>query len=625
MKGKIKFLRALILPVLAVVLGLFVLPMRPGPAAYIVMNRVLDHPQYRVFVFLMQQMLPDGVIGLSKDELAQLPVDQTSRLSPAVATQRWSKFRSEYGDRPLYALLSGHLEAPYVEQTAVDKSSGPSKPPVVAASGELNAKQRDYIAFLKRGEQLDPDNALYNLRLADYYWSFSIINREHSFPKPEPSNDKYAHTDEDLGLPERPEVVNRKYVEEGLAEYDKALKKPLRLYQHERCEAAFRTLPKAVFAEHYMDRWITRYIMAPDGVDASSISTVSYWLAQQGDEGKALHYLQSAPYLRMMTSDPGMTDDVAWYVIERIVNMTALRHDIMLKSGHKAEARKQSEEHRQLEQLSTQYDQGYNDPARLKYPDRPTGTLLAQTGWLVMCFILALLVAAALLRQAVWFGVIRAIHHQPREVDASNSPQQLGAVTALVIITLTVITIVAATRNAASVMEAVLWVSVLLVVCGGVIMRFQLKRRCQAAGVPIPARWSELTCNWLPVLLIAAYFWMAESMTHGTVLEFDATTVLLMFALPMIVILIAVMRIKLRTPDYYAQANLVWQRYLAALVVCVSLVGMPLLIGCEVLVLQNDNTYLGAYKSVEAVTKRDQSQIKLYLDRTETILRQFER
>lgn len=609
-----KSARALVLPLLAVILGLFVLPMRPGPAAYVSMNRVLDHPQYEIIVFLMQQMLPDGVIGLSTDELAQLPVDQSSLLSPAAATQRWSKFRTAYGDRPLYALLSGHLETPDVDQ-----------PAVFAASGVLNAKQRDYIAFLKRGEQLDPDNALYNLRLANYYWSFSITNREHSFPKPESSNDKYAHTDEDLGLPERPEVVNRKYVEEGLVEYDKALSKPLRLYQHERYEAAFRTLPKAVFVEQYMDRWITRYIMAPDGVDAPSISTVSYWLAQQGDEGKALHYLQSAPYLRMMTSDPDVTDDVVWYSIIQIRLMTALRHDIMLKSGHQAEARRQSDEHQQLQELSTEYYQHYNDPVRLMYPDRPSSALLAQTGWLLMCFILALLVAVALLRQAAWFGVLRATHHQQRIKDDSSLPQRLGAVTAIVIIVQTVITIVAATRNAVSVMESVLWISVLLLICGGFIMRFLFKRRCQAEGVAIPSRWTELTCNWLPVLLIAAYFWIGEWMTHGTVLEFDETTVLLMFALPMLAVLIAVMRIKLRTPDYYAQANLVWQRYLAALVVCISLAGMPLLICCEVLVLKHDNTHLGAYKSVEALTKRNQSQLKLYLGNAEKILRQFER
>lgn len=617
--------QTLLISVLAVILGLCILPMRLAPAAYICMNRVLDDPQYRVFVFLIQDILPHKAIELSMAEKAQLPVDQSSLLRPAAAMQRWSKFRSAYGDRPLYALLSGHLEVPYVDIPAVSKSSGPSKPPAVAASGELNAKQRDYIAFLKRGEQLDPDNALYNLRLANYYWSFSIINREHSLSKPEPSNDKYAHTDEDLGLPERPEVVNRKYVEEGLAEYDKALKKPLRLYQRELYEAAFRTLPKAVFVEQYMDRWITRYIVAPDGVDASSISTVSYWLAQQGDETKALHYLQSAPYLRMMTSDPGVTDDVVWYVIERIVNMTALRHDIMLKTGHKAEAKRLSEEHQRLEQLSMEYDQNYFDPLRVKYPDRPTSTLLAQTGWLIMCLILALLTAAALLRQAAWAGVLRAKHHQNRNGDESSLPQRLGAVTALVIIMLTIITIVAATRQWIPAMEAMIGISVLLVVCGGIIMRYQFKRRCQAAGIPVPGRWAELICNWLPVLLIAAYFWIEERMTSGSVYEFDAKTVRMLFALPMLAVLIAVMRIKLLTPDYYAQANLVWQRYLAALVVCISLVGMPLLIGCEVLVLQNDHSYLGAYKSAEDIANREQSRHGSYLGKTEKILRQFDR
>ncbi len=623
----LNYVRALMISVLAVILGGYVWPMRTVPAAYVASSGYLDMMPYSGYIDRVYEMLPaDESMMLTKAEHAKLPVGYFTQLTPSEATQEWTKFRSAYGDRPLYALLSSQLMIPRRYEPGVSTLSGQ---PVLATSSDLNEKQRDFIAFLKRGEQLDPDNAYYNLRLADYYWSFSIFYNEGLVFTPgpmKPSTPKMGRdADQDTSLPKKPEIVNRRYFEAGLAEYDKALKKRLRLYQRELYQAAFRNLPKAVFVEQYMDRMNMSIRVATNMADARRITTVARLLAKQGDVARSLSYLQPRPYIRMMTGHPGFTNGYELYIVNRIAIMTAVRRDIMLTAGQKVHAQRLSEEYRQLDKLRTQSDryvQVYLSPMASA---QLVSILLAQSGWQMICLFSALLVAAGLLRQLVWFGVSRITRHAVKDTGAFRVPRLLGTVTAVVIILLTVITIMTALRPEVSANLTVLGVSVLLVVLCGIYMRFQFKRHCLAAGIAIPRRWTEIACNWLPVLFIFVYYQLEKVLTHGVVLEFDAVTLRLLFALPFLALLGAVMQVKLRTPEYYAMANLAWQRYLAVLVVWLSVAGWPLLLASEVLVLQHDNTRLGAYKSAEVLNNRDQLQLQVYLGKAEKILRQYER
>jgi len=102
-------------------------------------------------------------------------------------------------------------------------------------------KEARYVAEIRQGEQIEPQNALYNITLATYYLQTGMISKEERPNSPE--------------VPQTDEVLNRRAFELGIAELQRAARKPyLHTYQMEVLAKRLNVLPAPRLTEDYLQQ-----------------------------------------------------------------------------------------------------------------------------------------------------------------------------------------------------------------------------------------------------------------------------------------------------------------------------------------------------------------------------------
>lgn len=165
---------------------------------------------------------------------------------------------------------------------------------------ETTAKEPDYVAAMRLGEQIDPQNALYNVLLAEYYLKHGIMTREEKASK---SNN--TKTDE---------ILDQRAFNLGIAELHKAVNKPyLHTYQKEILQKKLNALPDPFLIEDYLQREIrAAAIISPQFAGyrelARKIPGSARILISKGHPKEAEALLDTwKPYTRLLLSDQNGT------------------------------------------------------------------------------------------------------------------------------------------------------------------------------------------------------------------------------------------------------------------------------------------------------------------------------
>jgi len=101
--------------------------------------------------------------------------------------------------------------------------------------------EAQYVNDMRQGEQIEPENALYNVLLADYYLKQGVLSKEDNRQNPQ--------------QPEGDLLLDRQAMELGIAEMRKAAAKPyLHTYQMEILRKRIDSLPRPLLTQDYLRR-----------------------------------------------------------------------------------------------------------------------------------------------------------------------------------------------------------------------------------------------------------------------------------------------------------------------------------------------------------------------------------
>ncbi len=508
--------------------------------------------------------------------------------TPKDAERDLLKDRAKYGDREAYAYLACKLTAPHSVFNIHPKSRADQK-----------KRESEYIDFMKRGQQLDPDNALYHLLMASCYWGDNLeetFPKSATMPKPPLVFSKEKITEE--MLPEV-KVANEKNFRLGLAEYEKALQKKVSLYIQKRRLVNARNMPKILTTEQYLNQ---REAEGADAFNQSNMFTpvadvklAALWLAKRGEVDQALKLLQPKDAFVMMTANPDMANQTPMVTAMSVSEWALLSQYLLTKSHRSAEAERYGAMTQQIMNVvvkdAFRYQGLYDIPGlRSVYS--------IQVGWTVAGYIVALLWVACCVGQVYWYFIRRGMPSNANDKGNEVKPERYAYYCLIAI----GILLLQPLLNY-SLMPLFLTMTIMMAALFGIAMRYQYKQACCQAGVTVPSRGKELLNTWLPVLLAVTYClaigYLKYTQHNG---QFSIYSLLPLVAL-LVLVTIPVMAEKNKTSEYYAKASQMWLRYLSPILVFISLVGLPLMTVCEAALLGSDQNHLGMFRSPEVYTK----------------------
>lgn len=545
---------------------------------------------------------PPHAIWPDSNSSWRAPYDDEDMPSLSSVESYWKKRPSLYPDRALYAWLAMELDynVAYYRINAVNQRI-----------------LQCYVRFMKRGEKLDADNALYNLLQSRCLLASSIKY----VSKPSGPH----HSESNLVL----QVVNRVQFNEAVRQFLLALKKPLRLYEHEHLEAAFNTLPAALVWEHYYSRTQTEEMKGRQ-LDRGmfSISEAAELLVQQGDRKTASKLLDIRAYMKMLFGDkqaPQSLQSTAIMFCEDTTNvLAAISH---YKQGAPVF----------YGTMSDHIVPGYL-PAEITYHanlniaawsnwDTVEVTIQQQAIWVGICLILTILILLSGGSQLVWRLIYRSRNEATLKVTWPHQPHRLafGFSVAAMICTIGQIAAFHIWHDdTPGVWTMTKYIAPALMLVGWISMRFEFKNHCLRAAIPVPSRWREMVCNWLPVVFAAGCIMFLQSTEHSGLLKYELILQRTIAACFILAVIVAVTGFKLSNSVYYALANRETQRFMAWMVLYISIGVIPLQIIHEAILLQNDHTGLGAYKSTELLLRRDQTANRTFIRQVERTLKETE-
>lgn len=539
-------------------------------------------------------------------------------LTPTSAIKLWTRNRQEYGDRALYALL-----AQRIQNKPVEGSYSPI--PIVRA---------DYVAFMRRGERLDPGNALYNLKLARQYWSCAVrfqpnamaITKPHdSFLEPietGPGKKPYISQVFQNSRLSQMRVINQQYLDLGILEYRKAMRKQLKVYEPDLVRCAFRTQPTAWWTDDYYVRSCLYYYFSASSIDMLlPHRDVVNALVQNGKLQQAFELLDVNAYASTMLSDSDLSESVLHTTMAQLRHTVAIRHDIEMMLGHNDKANRLSLLYGKLQpdKLPMSSDE-YIDSAQ-----PVVGNIYLQTVWLCIILVCVVLMSIGALRQVGWWAVKLCSRQQTETAPTFSIPLHILRNTAL---TLCVAMIIILFPWPESMLEyiplaAIKALPIILMVTGVVLFR-RLMTHCRQNGIPVPEPKIRAITFWLPVLLATVVVIYSEVVNRIYTSEFVVSTVLAISTSLLVLAVIGVTWVKWRTPDYYAMVNRLVQQQLAWLTVF-SAVMAVLLMALEVVTLRLDNTHIGVYKSAELVVNQNKAANRKLVQQVQHIVKDAER
>ncbi len=541
-------------------------------------------------------------------------------LTPTSATKLWTNHRKEYGDQALYALLAQRIRDKPVEDSY-------SPIPIVRA---------DYVAFMRRGEEMDPGNALYNLKLARQYWSCAVrfqtnamaVSKPHDIcmtpSLAEPSTTPYLSRIYQNSRNGRMRVINQQYLDLGISEYRKAMRKQLRVYQPDLVTCALKTQPTLWLTDDYYQRLCLYY-----HVSASSMALfrphrdVVKTLVQQGKSQQALELLDVNAYANTMLGDADVPESVLHNAIAQIRDDMGMRHDIALMAGNKDKA-----EILRLLYDRFRYDR-LDDSSRIDSNYEPsqitTATLVLQVIWLTMVLVCVLLMFIGALRQAGWWAVKLCARHRTEPAADLNIPGYIRRKAARAMCIATVVILVPwPDLIAYHIYMAALWSLPMIWFVSGVVLYRRLITHCRRNSIPVPDPKTKAITFWLPVLLAVVVVIYSEVVNRVYTSEFVVSTVLAISTVLFVLVLISATWVKWRTPVYYAMVNRLVQKQLAWLTVFAAVMAL-LLMALEVVTLRLDHTHIGVYKSAELVVNQNKAANRKLVQQVQRIIQEANR
>lgn len=460
----------------------------------------------------------------------------------------------------------------------------------------------DYLALMEKGEQIDPTNALYNLLQSQLLLQYSIAHITI------PTN----HDGTQRGS--RIVVTDANLFREGIRQFQLARKKQLRLYEYDHLKADFRKLHTPLLWEHYESLRVVdeeAAMQMRDMLSPGTILNAAQYYLEIGDRAFARKLLDIKAYTWMMladklasesrqqiVSDFGNQAATVLYGVPR-VTMDSL---ICLDPGL-------PEFHREYIPVSHRVQ-----PEDMSRPwigrDAFNVAIQQQAYWVWLCVSMMLLVVISLIRDLVWRIACRVKRKSMAKFVWPHQPVQLAigfAVAAMVLTMAQIATLHIWEDDVIAVWRMTQYVAPGLLIVGWVSVRFEFKRQCLLQAIPVPGRWSEMVCNLLPVAGVAGIYSLSVYLSHLRVDMADRTLLLSVAGCLITAAMIPTLSRKYRIHDYYILANRETLRFLAWIVVFISIGVMPLQILHEVIVLRRDNTGTGAFRSVERLQQLDQT------------------
>ncbi len=248
-----------------------------------------------------------------------------------------------------------------------------------------------------------------------------------------------------------------------------------------------------------------------------------------------------------------------------------------------------------------------------------------QAVWVWLCFGMALLVVISLIRDLVWWIVYRIKRKSVAEFVWPHQPVRLAIGFAVAAMVLTVAQIAALhiwADDVTPVWRRTQYVAPLLLIVGWISLRFEFKRHCQLQGIPVPGRWAEMVYNWLPVVGVIGIYAISGYLNDLRMDLAERSLLLIVASCLISAAIIPTLSRKYRIQDYYILANRETRRFLAWMVVFISISVLPLQILHEVVVLWSDRTGTGAFRSVERLQKLDQSANREYMRKIDGYLKE---
>ncbi len=501
----------------------------------------------------------------------------------------WNRRDGLISERALYAILTLNM----------------SQHPMQGYNEDEHQRQqsvKSMVAWLTRGQQLDPGNGLYNLLLMNCYLEAAFKYPECDATQPDDvklSKGLFGA----LTLPEGVVVRDERYLKEAIEQYRLALKKTVHTYQQQARTDAFRGLAKPVIYEQFVPR--ERLNEAITVASYPGYSRPFYYavmmLAKRGDTKTAEAMLDIRTYLGMFPENWADFLCDADELRATLQGNAASLHDMAVRRRDDRQARYYLLVHQQLGRLKFPcFWPGY----LMKVP--ADDSLSVEMGYSKALRVLVWLLMLGLIRQIFWAGwalIKRRSHQQSVPVPGVGKVAGITAGAYLVIAVVLMASIAGLRDSATSVEPLAAWLLVSPMVIGWFWVRWRYKSMCQQAGVAIPGRIQEVACNWIPVTLFIVLF-VVEQLTNMKRCNADFRLVAPYGWVVFGVVVAVATWFKLRTADYYAAANRTVQHYLACLVMWASLVVMPILLAGEVVMLHYDHTGIGANKSVELLNER---------------------
>ncbi|MHB1460902.1 MAG: hypothetical protein ACYC1M_06460 [Armatimonadota bacterium] len=491
-----------------------------------------------------------------------------------------------------------------------------SNPQYLAGSSPKKKQLDNYIAVMKRGEQIDPTNALYNLLQSQVLLSHTTVHAS----KP-PNRDGTQQGS-------RIVVTDANLFREGLRQFQLARKKQLRLYEYDHLKADFRKLHTPLLWEHYESRrgldeeaaMQMRVVLSSDPI----INAAQYYL-EKGDQPTARKLMDIKSFTWMMLADK-RASETRQQIVSNFNNQAATVLDgvprvtmdslICLAPGLPIIRRDFIPiSHRGLSEDMSRYWIGW---------DAINVVIQQQAVWVWLCFGMALLVVISLIRDLVWWIACRVKRKSVAEFVWPHQPSRLALGFALAAMILTVVQITALhiwVDDVTAVWRRTQYVAPLLLIVGWISVRFEFKRHCQLQGLPVPGRWAEMVYNWLPVAGVIGIYAISGYLNDLRMDLADRSLLMVVASCLISAAIIPTLSRKYRIQDYYILANRETRRFLACMVVFVSVGVMPLQILHEVVLLQSDHTGTGAFRSVELLRKLDQAANREYMQKIDDYLK----
>lgn len=586
-----------LLPIIAVVLLIFVWAKRTGPvymlADYETKIEALDGMSKVILRCFPEQPLIRPVIF---NDAPNYPFLREAKDAECY----WLRDRAKYGERAIYAYLACRISIPRFERGSqfADFNAG------------YGQRKKDYISFMKRGEKLDPDNALYPLLLASLYWRCSMkavthpyIDRSYSSELLEPGKLNYEN------LPEV-KVTNETYFQSAVAEYRNAMQKKLCLYISERNQANIRRVPidpNPMVTEQYLKLQGTFWF---DDIELENVvkavrkaKLAALWLAQHDQLKTALTLIQPNHFTTMLTEDHDTATATAQIASYQGSDMAALTQYLLKQAHRPVEAKQYGHMSRELKAELSKFKQDI-PPYFFEYGTPWLSNVHAvQIGWTAAGYVCALMWIACCSAQVFWY-IVRL--GKPKSIINTNDftvPERLVNISLAAASVLTVVLFLVQRKAGEDAVSLIFLATVIPAAIISVVMRYRYKQYCLQAGIKVPSRAAEILCNWIVVLLAAVLMMIIQHYRKRFLYGGIPIEVWITMVAPFVALTIPLTIVKSMSSEYYAKAAQTWMRYLGVIVVWISLVGLPVMTVGEVILLKNDQIHLGALKSPAKLMK----------------------